>query len=131
MVYVIVEASVFEVGTEKREELFDDSLLVFAKPRTIVDVKIWALLCLKVFCEDLKEGGFAEAISLVDVDDEGAFVGLGSIEGREDFFDKDTSRGVSAIFIFGSGLVGIERGSGRVFVSLWTGNRVFLQECFD
>ena len=55
MVYVIVEAGVFEIGAEKREELLDDGMLAFAKPWAIVDKKIWALLCLKVFRDDLKE----------------------------------------------------------------------------
>ena len=55
MVDLVIETSIFEIGAEKREELFDDGLLVFAEPWAIVNEKIWTLLLLKAFCEDMEE----------------------------------------------------------------------------
>lgn len=107
-VNIIVEAVVFELFAEKGEELLNDGLFVFAKPRAIVDVVIglWALR--ELFFEDFEEGGLAEAIGLVDIDDEGALAGLGGIEGGEDFLDEEESGGVVTVFIVGGWLVGIE-----------------------
>ena len=53
---IIVEAVVFEFFAEKGEELLDDGLFVFAKPRAVVDVVIglWALR--KLLFEDFEEG---------------------------------------------------------------------------
>lgn len=62
----------------------------------------------KLLFEDFEEGGFAEAIGLVDIDDKGPFAGLGGIEGGEDFLDEEESGGVATVFIVGGWLVGIE-----------------------
>ena len=56
----------------------------------------------------MEEGRFAESISFVDIDDEGALAGLGGIEGGEDFLDEEESGGVATVFIVGGWLVGIE-----------------------
>lgn len=70
-------------------------------------IGLWALR--ELFFEDFEEGGLAEAIGLVDVDDKGAFAGLGGIEGGKDLLDEKESGGVATVFVVGSGLVGIER----------------------
>lgn len=69
-------------------------------------IGLWALR--ELFFEDFEEGGLAEAIGLVDIDDEGALAGLGGIEGGEDFLDEEESGGVATVFIVGGWLVGIE-----------------------
>lgn len=87
---IIVEAVVFELFAEKGEELLDDGLFVFAKPRAIVDEVILASVVLMQFVVDeLKKCCFSVAIGFVDVDDHGAFGFLGFLgfESREDFFD--------------------------------------------
>lgn len=62
----------------------------------------------KLLFEDFEEGGLAEAIGLVDVDDKGAFAGLGGIEGGKDLLDEKERGGVATVFVVGGGLVGIE-----------------------
>lgn len=105
---IIVEAVVFELFAEKSEELLNDGLLVFAKPWAVVDVVIGLRALRKLLFEDFEEGGLAEAIGLVDVDDKGAFAGLGGIEGGKDLLDEKESGGVATVFVVGGGLVGIE-----------------------
>ena len=61
-----------------------------------------------MFCENLEEGGLAVAVCFVDVDDEGTFFGLRCIESGEDFLDKEICGGVTTVFVFGSGLIGVE-----------------------
>lgn len=62
----------------------------------------------KQLFEDFEEGGLAEAIGLVDIDDKRAFAGLGGIEGGEDLLDEKESGYVATVFVVGGGLVGIE-----------------------
>lgn len=106
---IIVEAIVFELFAEKGEELLNDGLFVFAKPRAIVDVVIGLRALSELLFEDFEEGGLAETIGLVDIDDKGAFAGLGGIEGGEDLLDEKESGGVATVFVVGGRLVGVER----------------------
>lgn len=76
LVDVIAEVAILEIGAEKCEELLDDGLFVLAEPWTVVDEDIGTVLCLKVFGEDLEEGGLAESVGFVDIDDERAVVCL-------------------------------------------------------
>ena len=105
---IIVEAVVFELFAKKSEELLNDGLFVFAKPRAVVDVVIGLRALRELFFEDFEEGGLAEAIGLVDIDDKGALAGLGGIESGEDLLDEKESGYVATVFIVGGGLVGIE-----------------------
>lgn len=106
---IIVEAVVFELCAEEGEELLNDGLFIFAKPRAVVDVVIGLRALRKLLFEDFEEGGLAEAIGLVDVDDKGALAGLGGIEGGEEFLDEKEGGGVATVFIVGGRLVGVER----------------------
>lgn len=61
-----------------------------------------------MFREYMEEGGLAESVGLVDIDNEWAIVGLWGVEGGEYFLDKDLGGCIAVKFVIGSGLIRLE-----------------------